>query len=128
MRAARRKSSELVGSIPLQIEQRRQVAVVHAIARLCLHLRLGVQRHAHAGFAQHGEVVGPVAHGERIRRLSPFQLGLMTAGPSGQRLSDCAYVWLYARMRKKFANFFAVEGIVMRARQDYPVWQKGAES
>ena len=57
---------ELCTPIALQVEQRRQVAVVHAGPRRGLHLRLGVQRHAHAGLSQHREVVCPVTHRERV--------------------------------------------------------------
>ena len=59
---------EFLPLIPLQIQQRRQIPVVHAVARLSLHLRLGVQCHAHAGFTDHREIIGAVAHGEGIRR------------------------------------------------------------
>ena len=54
--------------IALEVEERGEIAVVDAEARRLLHLRLGVERHAHARLAQHGEVVGPVAHRECIRR------------------------------------------------------------
>ena len=40
--------------------------MVHAEPGRLLHLRLGVERHAHAGRAQHGKVIGAVAHGDRI--------------------------------------------------------------
>ena len=52
--------------VSLQIEQRGQVAVIDAERHGLLHFRLGVERHAHAGGLQHGNVVGAVADGDGI--------------------------------------------------------------
>ena len=43
--------------------------MVHADEGAFLHLRLGVKRHTHPGFGQHGEVIRPVAHGDGVRRV-----------------------------------------------------------
>ena len=67
MAASRRH--EFIAGVALQEEKRGQVAVVDAKRCGLGDDGLGMECDAHAGGVDHAKVVGPVAHGDCIRRI-----------------------------------------------------------
>ena len=55
----------------LREQQRAQVAILHPCSRRGGDDRLGAERHAQPGRAQHVEIVGAIANRERVREIEP---------------------------------------------------------
>src|SRR4029079_10424743 len=61
-----RSAYELFAPVTLQIEERGQVAMIDADRRRFLHSRLGVECDTQARILEHRDVIGAIAHGERV--------------------------------------------------------------